>query len=1222
MPSDISKDIDQHQQGNERPWEDSRLISSLYRINQALAAELDLNTLMQRVIDEATALIGARFSAFFSNVTSDRGQPSPLAALASAPRKAFASFPMPRNTPLFESTFRGEGLLRLDDVTLDRRYGQNPQDDGSPPGYQPVRSYLAVPVVSRTGEVVGGLFFGHPEPQIFTERDERLIVGIAAQVAVGLDNVQSRRRLQGLFDHAMEALLLADDRGRYIDVNPAACALTGYTRDELRRLTVWDLTPSLQQEGGQRLWQSFLTSGSHQGEYTLRHKDGRLVEVEYRAVANIVPGLHLSVLRDITERKRVEVRQRILAEAGAILAASLDYDTTLANLARLAVPALADWCSVDIVEADGSLRRLSVAHADPTKGEIARKLQLYAPDPASANPSSRVLRTGQAELASEISAAWLAATARDSEHLQLMQQLGYQSSMTVALVARARTLGVMTCAAAESGRRYTPDDLALAEELARRAALALDNARLYDAERRARAEAEAARQRLAFLADLSAILSASLDYPEILDRLARCIVPDLADWCVIDMQEEDEWVHRLALAHKDPEKEPLLQELKRQYPKLHADATHRLLQVLRTRQPWLRPELPEAQGRAEARDARHWEVLQALGFVSEMIVPLIARGRVLGTITFVLGPGDRRYGPDDLALAEDLARRCALTIDNTRLYQETHDATRAKEESLALLDTLLASAPVGFGFLDREFRYVRLNQALAEINGAPIAAHLGRTPHEMNPQLTPILDPLRRYALRSGRPVLNAEVSGETRAAPGQRRYWLVSYYPVRASTGALLGLGIVVTDITERQRAEETLRQTRDELERRVQERTADLVEVNAHLRREMAERQQAEAQLRLQQETLYQREKLAAMGSLLASVAHELNNPLSIVMMQADLLREESRHGPLMEHARAITQAAERCMRIVQHFLTLARQHPPERRAIDLNKVMEDAIELLAYALRADNIELELELAHNLPTLSADPYQLQQVVVNLVTNAHQALRDVPPPRRLRLSTRSDRERTFLRFDVADTGPGIPPALQARIFEPFFTTKPPGIGTGLGLSLCRGIVEGHGGTISMQSQPGQGTIFSVELPVEAGGTAVPDAPRDEALPSSPARTATILVIDDEPGIVSALAYVLSRSGHAVETAANGRLALAKLSERAFDLILCDLRMPELDGPGFYQELAQRYPQLLPRIIFLTGDTLSPEARAFLERAGVTRLHKPFRAAEVRRIVHQVLQAL
>jgi CheY-like chemotaxis protein len=159
-------------------------------------------------------------------------------------------------------------------------------------------------------------------------------------------------------------------------------------------------------------------------------------------------------------------------------------------------------------------------------------------------------------------------------------------------------------------------------------------------------------------------------------------------------------------------------------------------------------------------------------------------------------------------------------------------------------------------------------------------------------------------------------------------------------------------------------------------------------------------------------------------------------------------------------------------------------------------------------------------------------------------------------------------------------------------------------------------------SQLGQGTVFAVEWPIESGGSAMPDFPGDDAHSSNSARTATILVIDDEPGIASALVHVLSRSGHTVETAANGRLALAKLAERAFDLILCDLRMPELDGPGFYQELARRYPQLLPRIIFLTGDTLSPEARAFLEKVGGARLHKPFRAAQVRQIVHQALQAL
>jgi len=747
--------------------------------------------------------------------------------------------------------------------------------------------------------------------------------------AVGLDNTrlpqQAReaeawllRRLQGVFNHVLEAILLADDGGRYIDANPAACALTGYDHDELLRLSVWDLMPGLRREHGQQLWQTFLTLGSQQGECCLCHKGGRLTEVEYRAVANIVPGLHLSALRDITARKVAEARQRLLAE-------------------------------------------------------------------------------------------------------------------------------------------------------------------------------------------VSAILSASFDYPAMLDSLARCIVPSLADWCVIDMLGEDVWGARLALAHKDPRQEGLLQELKRRYPRLHSSATPTLLRVLRTRQSWLRPELSAAQGREEAWDSQHWEILQALGFVSEMIVPLIARDRVLGTITFVLGPGDRRYGPDDLALAEDLAHRCALTIDNARLSRERHEATLAKEESFALV---------------------------------------------------------------------------------------------------------------------EETLRRARDDLERRVQERTADLVEANARLLREMAERQQAEAQLRLQQETLHQRDKLAAMGSLLVSVAHELNNPLSIVMMQADLLREESGNGSLTERPQAITQAVERCMRIVQHFLSLARQHPPERRLVQLNAIIEEACKLLAYALQVDNIEVELQLARDLPTLSADRHQLQQVVVNLVTNAHQALRDVPPPRRLTLTTRFDSATACLRFEVADTGSGIPLALQARIFEPFFTTKPHGIGTGLGLSLCREFVEGHGGAIRVQSQPGQGTVFAVDLPIESGGSAVPDSSGDEALAPSPARTATILVIDDEPGIASTLVHVLSRSGHAVDTAFNGRLALGKLAERAFDLILCDLRMPELDGPAFYQELVRHHPQLLPRIIFLKGDTLSPEARAFLEQVGGACLHKPFRAAEVRRIVHQVLQAL
>jgi two-component system NtrC family sensor kinase len=358
--------------------------------------------------------------------------------------------------------------------------------------------------------------------------------------------------------------------------------------------------------------------------------------------------------------------------------------------------------------------------------------------------------------------------------------------------------------------------------------------------------------------------------------------------------------------------------------------------------------------------------------------------------------------------------------------------------------------------------------------------------------------------------------------------------------------------------------------------------------------------------------------MGSLLASVAHELNNPLSVVMAQADLLCEEVREQTLAERVKLISQSAERCVSIVQNFLALSRHTPPQRAQVMLNATVAEAMTLLAYALQVDDIEVHRDLADDLPPLWADRHQLHQVVINLITNAHQALRETPPPRRLRLTTRYDPSPNRVILEVADNGPGIPRELQERIFEPFFTTKPPGVGTGLGLPFCKGIVEGHGGTISVQSQLGRGAVFRINLPVETVPVTEPITQVAEAL--LPAKGQAILIIDDEPGILSALAYLLRRDGYQVDTAGNGRLALERLQRRAYDLILCDLRMPELDGPGLYRELEEHLPHLSQRVIFLTGDTLSPEAREFLEKAGVSRLNKPFRAAEVRRAVRQALQ--
>jgi two-component system NtrC family sensor kinase len=403
-------------------------------------------------------------------------------------------------------------------------------------------------------------------------------------------------------------------------------------------------------------------------------------------------------------------------------------------------------------------------------------------------------------------------------------------------------------------------------------------------------------------------------------------------------------------------------------------------------------------------------------------------------------------------------------------------------------------------------------------------------------------------------------------------------------------------------------------------QQQATLLLQSNAALLEETSERRRAEEALRRQQEALYQSEKLAAMSGLLASVAHELNNPLTAITVQADLLQEESTDDELSGLAADISQAAVRCVRLVRHFLTLARQDLPEQTSVRLNEVVEDAMQVLAYTLQLDNIDVEQSLSADLPPLWADPHQLHQVIINLLTNAQQALHDTPPPRRITLATCFEASPDRVIFEVADNGPGIPPELQERILEPFFTTKPPGVGTGLGLSLCQGIIDSHGGRLSVESQPGQGAVFRVELPVIEPLAPVVEATEPEV--AAPICGKDLLIVDDEVGTATALVRVFHRDGQILDTAANGREALDKLRARSYDLILCDLRMPELDGPSLYRALACERPHLQRRFIFLTGDTLSPEAKAFFDETRAPHLAKPFRAAEIRRLVQQVLQRL
>ena len=376
-------------------------------------------------------------------------------------------------------------------------------------------------------------------------------------------------------------------------------------------------------------------------------------------------------------------------------------------------------------------------------------------------------------------------------------------------------------------------------------------------------------------------------------------------------------------------------------------------------------------------------------------------------------------------------------------------------------------------------------------------------------------------------------------------------------------------------------------------------------------------EEKVRERTERLLQTEKLATMGELLAGVAHELNNPLSVLVGQAVLLRQAAGDGRLAGRAQKITRAADRCARIVKNFLALARQHPPERQRVLLNQVVQEALELLAYPLRLAEVEVTLDLAPDLPVLWADSHQLHQVVLNLASNAHHAMRETPSPRQLGIATRLDGARGRVILEVADTGPGVPPEIQSRIFNPFFTTKPPGQGTGLGLSLCQGLVEGHGGSIRVESPPGHGATFVVELPAGTPPVVEAEARNGEALPAI--RGKSILVVEDEPEIAEVLAELLAADGYLVDTVANGALALDKLRGRRYDVILSDLRMPVLDGPAFYRELERRDPALLGRVIFVSGDVLSPETRAFLTRTAALTVNKPFNATDLQRVIEQAL---
>jgi PAS domain S-box-containing protein len=381
------------------------------------------------------------------------------------------------------------------------------------------------------------------------------------------------------------------------------------------------------------------------------------------------------------------------------------------------------------------------------------------------------------------------------------------------------------------------------------------------------------------------------------------------------------------------------------------------------------------------------------------------------------------------------------------------------------------------------------------------------------------------------------------------------------------------------------------------------------AHVRdlteaRRMAEEAQAS------RERLHQVEKLSAMGSLLAGVAHELNNPLAIVIAQSSLLVEKAAADDVRRRGERIHAAAERCGRIVKSFLAMARQKPPQRSPVDVNQVVQGALDMVGYGLRSSDIAVELALGGDLPAISGDRDLLTQVVANLVINAQQALMDRPLPRTIRIETRDTADR--IGIVVSDNGPGVPPDLARRIFDPYFTTKPAGVGTGIGLSICRNVVEAHGGTIALTSPPGGGARFDISLPKTV-------AAEDEAAPAAIASEApglSVLIVDDEADVAQSLAEIVEGLGHRPIIVDRSTSALERLDQDRFDIVFADLRMPGLDGIDFRDAIHARDPALAERTVIVTGDTVAgPDRLAKAKGAAVVVLEKPFTFEDVRAVL-------
>ncbi|MGI8818212.1 MAG: hybrid sensor histidine kinase/response regulator [Gemmatimonadales bacterium] len=509
-----------------------------------------------------------------------------------------------------------------------------------------------------------------------------------------------------------------------------------------------------------------------------------------------------------------------------------------------------------------------------------------------------------------------------------------------------------------------------------------------------------------------------------------------------------------------------------------------------------------------------------------------------------------RFGPADLVLLEGLVSQASIALESARLVDLHDDGRRTWQEVVDAISPALC-------IVDRSGAIRRANRAFADLVNAPPASLIGRPWQAFIPP---------EWATDIQRALDQQGAGREVELRTGERTY-AVTAVPISSNDRSAVVL--LFDDQTERRRL----------------------------------------------QDQLIQSEKMSAIGQLIAGIAHDLNNPLASVLGFADFLTEVPHIPPnIREPLTVIREEAERASSIVRNLLGFARKQDHQRRPTALKPLLDGTFVLLRNQLMAHRVEARIEVEPDLPMPDIDPNQIQQVFVNLINNAAQAVASTGRPGTV--IVRARRWLDGVAIDIIDDGPGMSENLATQVFEPFFTTKAEGEGTGLGLSISQGIVKEHGGRIMLSSEEGKGSTFTVQLPI---CTRASTPPADDVT-RAPTRRLRVLVVDDEPHILHYMRATLEAWGHIPVVAGDGEEGLSRATAEQFDLIISDLRMPRYGGREFYEELSRRNPAMAARLVFSTGDTVRGDTLAFLETLDRPYLHKPFRLAELRTLLGNVVR--